>query len=64
MKTSLLDDYLDNVRANEELKVKLAEAKEEGRAAGKAEQKQLTAEDLPPVPHAAKEPKEGSAVEP
>lgn len=64
MRTTIFKERLKNLTGSEELKVRLAEAKEEGRAAGKAEQKQLTAEDLPPVPHAAKEPKEGSAVEP
>lgn len=64
MRTTIFKERLKNLTGSEELKVKLAEAKEEGRAAGKAEQKQLTAENLPPVPHAAKEPKEGSAVEP
>ena len=64
MRTTIFKERLKNLTGSEELKVRLAEAKEEGRVAGKAEQKQLTAEDLPPVPHAAKEPKDKPKEEP
>lgn len=64
MKTTLYRDYIENIQANAKMNAQINEAKKAGKDAAATERPQLRPEDLPPAPHAAKEPKEGSAVEP